>query len=83
MLATSMTYLGIPGYVVFWGVFIIALGLFIYRMYQLIRLMSLGRRTESYGQILKRVFYTAGEVLNIKFSNCYREDSILPIWYKT
>ena len=42
---TNMTYFGfIPGYVLFWGVFAVALGLFSYRIRQLLQYMFLGQK---------------------------------------
>ena len=42
---TKMTYFGfIPGYILFWGVFVIALGLFAYRIRQLLQYMFLGQK---------------------------------------
>ena len=37
------SYLGIPGYVLFWVLFAVALGLFVQRLVLLIRLLRLGR----------------------------------------
>ena len=37
------SYLGIPGYVLFWVLFAVALGLFVQRLLLLIRLLRLGR----------------------------------------
>jgi Fe-S oxidoreductase len=46
---TTMTYFGfIPGYVLFWGVFVIALGLFSYRIRQLLQYMFLGQKEPRY-----------------------------------
>ncbi len=60
MSAVSTTYFGIiPGYVIFWVLFAIAVGLFSRRMYQLVRYMLLGRREESYSQIARRAWTTA------------------------
>jgi Fe-S oxidoreductase len=63
MSAVSTTYFGIPGYVIFWVIFALAIGLFSHRMYQLVRYMLLGRREESYGQIVRRALKTAVAVL--------------------
>jgi hypothetical protein len=42
---TKMTYFGfVPGYILFWGVFVIALGLFAYRIRQLLQYMFLGQK---------------------------------------
>ncbi|MFC1951900.1 (Fe-S)-binding protein [Chloroflexota bacterium] len=48
MSATSITYLGIPGYVLFWALFAIAFGLFSQRIYFLVRLMRLGREDKRF-----------------------------------
>ena len=46
---TNMTYFGfIPGYVLFWGVFVVALGLFSYRIKQLLQYMFLGQKETGY-----------------------------------
>jgi Fe-S oxidoreductase len=46
---TTMTYFGfIPGYVLFWGVFVVALGLFSYRIRQLLQYMFLGQKETGY-----------------------------------
>ena len=44
-----MTYFGfIPGYALFWGVFAVALGLFSYRIRQLLQYMFLGQKETGY-----------------------------------
>ncbi|MBI4284555.1 MAG: (Fe-S)-binding protein [Chloroflexi bacterium] len=63
MSATSITYGFVPGYVLFWGVSILALGLFLRRMTQLGRYMFLGQREWGLRDWLKRVVTTAGYVL--------------------
>lgn len=50
----SMSYLGIPGYVIFWVLFALAIGLFLRRMYQLLRYMLLGQSAGGFGQMVKR-----------------------------
>ncbi|MEK7354384.1 MAG: (Fe-S)-binding protein [Chloroflexota bacterium] len=59
----SATYLGIPGYVVFWGVTILADGIFFRRILQLISYMLLGRKEESFGQLVSRAVSTVGIIL--------------------
>jgi len=54
----SMSYLGIPGYVIFWVLFALAVGLFLRRMYQLLRYMLLGQSVGGFGPLIKRVFNT-------------------------
>jgi Fe-S oxidoreductase len=49
------TYWGIPGYVIFWALFAIALGLFLQRVYFLYRLMRLGKQENRFGRIGERV----------------------------
>ena len=50
----SMSYLGIPGYVIFWVLFALAIGLFLRRMYQLWRYLLLGQSAGGFGQMVKR-----------------------------
>ena len=59
MSPTSISYLGIPGYALFWGLSALAMGLFLRRMYQLVRYMFLGQKTESFGQMARRGLTTA------------------------
>ena len=47
----SATYLGIPGYVIFWALFAAAFGLFARRMYLLAHLARLGKKGEPIGNI--------------------------------
>jgi Fe-S oxidoreductase len=47
-------YLGIPGYLIFWLLFAIALGLFIQRIYLLIRLLKLGRPENRFDRLAYR-----------------------------
>ncbi|MBF8304505.1 MAG: hypothetical protein HW399_880, partial [Dehalococcoidia bacterium] len=42
MSPTTTTYLGIPGYVIFWGLFVLVLALFAQRAYKLWSLVRLG-----------------------------------------
>ncbi len=58
------SYLGIPGYVLFWVLFAIALGLFIQRLVLLIRLLRLGRPERRSDRLRHRI---AG-MLTIPFS---------------
>jgi len=59
MSPVSVTYWGISGYVIFWGVFILAMGLFLRRMYQLCRYMFLGQKEGSFSQMARRALATA------------------------
>ncbi|MFC2069307.1 (Fe-S)-binding protein [Chloroflexota bacterium] len=54
MSATSITYLGISGYVLFWGITTLAAGLFLRRIYQLVRYMFLGQKEWGFRHIAKR-----------------------------
>jgi Fe-S oxidoreductase len=63
MLVTSMTYFGISGYVLFWGVCALAMGLFLRRMYQLLRYMFLGKKERGLHQIAKRAAETGWVIL--------------------
>ncbi|GAI02163.1 unnamed protein product, partial [marine sediment metagenome] len=40
MSPVSMSYLGIPGYVIFWVLFALAVGLLLHRLYKLWRYIS-------------------------------------------
>jgi len=51
----STTYWGIPAYVIFWVLTVIAVGLFARRAYFLFRLMSLGKPTGEFGSMPKRI----------------------------
>ena len=59
----SITYWGIPGYVIFWVLTVIAVGLFSRRAYLLLRLMSLGKPTGEFSSIPKRVVIALVNVL--------------------
>jgi Fe-S oxidoreductase len=50
----SATYWGIPGYVIFWVLFVIAFGLFVQRAYFLFRLMRLGKQENRFDRIGRR-----------------------------
>ena len=63
MSPVSITYFGISGYVIFWGIFALAIGLFSRRMYQLGRYMFLGKKEGSFGQMAHRALTTAVAVL--------------------
>lgn len=55
--------LGAVGFVLFWGLTALAAGIFLFRGYQLFRLVSLGRRGEKFGQIIKRTLTAIGHVI--------------------
>ena len=63
MSPVSMTYLGIPGYAIFWSFTALAFSLFCYRIYRLIRYLSLGRREEKFGQKGRRALGTLVTIL--------------------
>ena len=58
MSPVSMSYGVIPGYVIFWVIFAVAVGLFLRRIYQLWRYLSLGQKEGGFGQILRRLLST-------------------------
>jgi len=60
---TSIMYWGISGYVLFWGITALAIGLFLYRMYQLLRYMFLGQKEWGFRHMLRRVLDTAWIVI--------------------
>jgi Fe-S oxidoreductase len=55
MSPVSLTYWGIPGYAIFWGIFVIAVALFLRRAYRLWRYMLLGSRWGRFGSLLTRM----------------------------
>ena len=55
MSPVSLTYWGIPGYVIFWVLFIVAAGLFLRRTYKLWRYLQLGKQWDRFDHILKRI----------------------------
>ena len=55
MSPVSASYWGIPGYVLFWGLFAIAFGLFAQRAYFLYRLMRLGKKENRFDRIGERI----------------------------
>jgi len=63
MSPVSMTYGVISGYVIFWVIFAVAVGLFLRRMYQLGRYLSLGRGEGGFGHMARRLLNTAVSVL--------------------
>ncbi len=63
MSPVSTSYWGISGYVIFWVLFALAVGLFLRRMYQLWRYLSLGKGEEKFGHLVKRALSTAVSVL--------------------
>ncbi|MDH5695390.1 MAG: (Fe-S)-binding protein [Dehalococcoidia bacterium] len=63
MSPVSVTYWGISGYVIFWVLFTLAVGLFLRRMFQLGRYLSLGRGEGGFGHMIRRLLNTAVSVL--------------------
>jgi Fe-S oxidoreductase len=63
MSVVSATYWGIPGYVIFWVLFIIAFGFFAQRLYVLFRLMNLGKRENRFDRIAQRISNMLFEVI--------------------
>jgi len=63
MSPVSITYWGISGYVIFWVLFALTIGLFLRRMYQLGRYLSLGRGEGGFGHMARRLLNTAVSVL--------------------
>jgi Fe-S oxidoreductase len=51
----SVTYWGIPGYIIFWVLFAVAFGLFAQRAYFLFRLMRLGKQENRFDRIGQRI----------------------------
>ncbi len=63
MSPVSVTYWGIPGYVIFWVLFAIAFGLFCQRAYFLFRLLRLGKQENRFDRIGQRVKNMLVEVI--------------------
>ncbi|TET68812.1 MAG: (Fe-S)-binding protein, partial [Dehalococcoidia bacterium] len=76
MSPVSITYFGVSGYVIFWGIFALAVGLFSRRIYQLGRYMFLGQKDGSLGQMMRRALTTAGIVVGqwCQFKNLSLKD---------
>ena len=62
MSPVSLSYWGVPGYLIFWILFIIAVALFLSRAYKLWRLVSLGKRWESLTSVPARLWRALGRV---------------------
>jgi Fe-S oxidoreductase len=63
MSPVSATYFGISGYVIFWVMFIIAIGLFAQRAYFLFRVMCLGKQENRFDNIGQRIMNMIVEVI--------------------
>ena len=76
MSPVSATYWGISGYIIFWVLFTLAVGLFLRRMFQLGRYLSLGRGEGGFGLMVRRLLTTAIEVLGqwCQFKNVTTKD---------
>jgi Fe-S oxidoreductase len=68
--------LGAAGFALFWGLTALAAGIFLFRGYQLLRLLSLGRGGEKIGHIIKRTFVAIGHFIaqQCQFKNITRRD---------
>jgi len=63
MSPVSMTYGAVSGYVIFWVIFALAVGLFLHRIYKLGRYLSLGRGEGGFGHLARRLLSTVVSVL--------------------
>ncbi len=59
----DITYLGIPGYAIFWVLTVLAFGLFTFRISRLIRYMFLGQKEKGFSQIARRALTTVATTL--------------------
>jgi Fe-S oxidoreductase len=57
MSPVAESYLGIPGYVIFWVLFAVAVTLFAWRAYLLVRLLNLGRAENRFDRLAYRFGY--------------------------
>jgi Fe-S oxidoreductase len=66
----------VGGYILFWGLTALALGLFTRRIYQLVRYLLLGRSEGSFGHVLRRALVTIGHVIGqwCQYRNLRRVD---------
>ena len=73
---SPVSHLGAAGYVLFWGLTVIAAGVFGYRLFQLYRYLALGRREESYRQLFQRAVTAIGHLIaqQCQFKNLTRKD---------
>ena len=79
--------LGATGFALFWGLTALAAGIFLFRGYQLLRLLSLGRGGERLGHIIKRTLAAVGHLIiqQCQFKNITRRDRggvghLLMVW---
>lgn len=70
MSPVSLTYWGIPGYVIFWVIFAVAIALFLFRVFKLWRYLQLGSGWGSFDGIPKRIltalFHVVGQWRQLK-----------------
>ena len=73
---SPVSYLGLSGYLLFWGLTGLATGIFGYRLYQLFRYLSLGRKEASFGQLLRRAITAIAHLIwqQCQFKNLTRQD---------
>lgn len=64
MSPVAESYWGIPGYAIFWVLFAIAFGIFINRVYLLIRLLRLGRKENRFDRLAYRIISMLGITLS-------------------
>jgi len=71
-----VSHLGVIGYVLFWGLTGLAAGVFSYRLYQLFRYLSLGRKEEKFGHLFRRAVTAIGHLIaqQCQFKNLTRKD---------
>ena len=60
---SPVSELGAAGYAVFWGVTLLAGGIFCFRVYELLRYLSLGKRGLGIGHVVKRTLTATGHVV--------------------
>ena len=68
--------LGVAGFVLFWGLTALAAGIFFFRSYQLFQYLKLGRRVETFSQVVKRVLSAIGHLImqECQYKNITRKD---------
>jgi Fe-S oxidoreductase len=71
-----ITSLGAAGYILFWGLTAIAAGIFFFRSYQLLKLLSLGRKAKSPGNIVWQTIKAIGHLIvqECQFKNIRKKD---------
>ena len=63
MSPVNATYLGVSGYLIFWALFAIALGFFLYWIIFLVRLIRAGQEVRRYNQPWRRISHALSEVI--------------------